>query len=106
MADRHGIVSERFLVDHPEGGEEQAPGHPLRVEGGQSGLRVAVGGTDRLPPGKELQRAPVVRVPPEVVVHRPGERYRVESRVGDRMADPPADHVVAPAVHLRPLDHP
>ena len=45
-------------------------------------------------------------IPPEVVVHRPGHGDGVEGRVGDGPAHPAADHVVAPAVDLAPLDDP
>ena len=106
VADRLGIVGQRLLVDHPEGGEEQASGHALLVEGGQAGLGLAVGGADRFAAGQELHRVPSVGVAPEVVVHGPGQGHRVEGRIGHGPADPAADDVVATAVDLGPLDDP
>ena len=107
VADRLGVVGQGLLVDHPEGGEEQAPGQLLLCRGrARRASGSAVGRTDRLPAGQELHGVAVVGVAPEVVVHGPGKGHRVERRIGDGVADLAPDHVVAAPVDLAPLDDP
>ena len=105
-AHRLRIVLQRLLVDHPERGEEEAPGQPLVVEHAQPSGRIAVLRTDGLVVADELERVHVVRVATEVLAEAAGLRDRVEGGVGDRPAHLAADHVVLPTLDRGPLHGP
>ena len=105
-ADGLGVVVKRLLVDHPERGEQPAPGQALLVEHAQSGLGIAVLGADRLVVAEPGERVDPVAVAPEVVVEAAGLGHRVEGGVRDGPAHPPAEHVILAAVDGRPLHAP
>ena len=103
---RADVVLQQFLVEDAEGREQPHRFEVELVELGQPRVAFAVGRRDRLPLDEELPRLLPVGVAAEVVVHGAGLGDRVERRVDDSPAHPPAHDVVLAPVDLGPLHAP
>ena len=103
---RLGVLLQELLIEHAERGEQPHRLEALRLDRPQPRLAVDVLGGQRFPGTEQFERALTVRVAPEVLVQRPGLGDRIPRRVDHGVADPAADDVVSPTVHLAPLDDP